>query len=356
MSEEKTVWRAPENRASGGESRNEKKVYGGRAGAPSRPQPSERREAPPPRMEEPRRELQPLENRPRVGIFLAWFIPAIVIFVLGFAAAVRWDLLIDERVHDPGSIFAVAFECFGWYPAFLPVILFVGLWAAARGASLWKRILGGFLALVGMLVLYYAAYHYMEKRGWANGFSDYRTWTWLAVGVLVIILLAFWLFNLNLDTRNRLFFFGIAGTAYMIANQVVIYAVKLLWGRPRFDDMLAGGSFGDFRAWFEPLGPGGSSFPSAHTANAAGIFCLIVLCDIFPKLSRHRKLCYLICWVYIAAMAAARIQMGRHFLSDTLAAAGIMALLFFAMRKTKIYKRGCEAASAGTLRIFGEKR
>lgn len=346
MSDEKHVWRAPENRApdSGHKNRRE-----------------EPREQRPPVKEKqvygegPPQELRSPERQGGI-VFFAWFIPALLIFAAGFYAGARWDLFIDETLYDPQSVFAVIFEAFGWYPAFLPIILFMGLWVAARGSSMWKRVGGGFLALVGVGVLYYAAWHYLEKRSWAAGLSDYRTWIWLAAGVVVLVLFAVWLFRLQEGTRQRLAFFGLAGSAYMIANQVVVYAVKLVWRRPRFDDMLASDTLSDFMPWYQPLGPGGSSFPSAHTANAAGIFMLVVLCDIYPSLARYRKLFYVLCWGYIAAMAAARIIMGRHFLSDTLAAAGIMALLFFGLRRLPIYKRGCEAARAGTLRIFGAKR
>ena len=133
------------------------------------------------------------------------------------------------------------------------------------------------------------------------------------------------------------------GTVYAVANQVATYLLKFIWSRPRFDDMLAEGTQHLFRHWFMPFGSGGSSFPSGHTANAAGIFALLFLCDVFPALGRHRRLVTAGCWLYVALMAFSRILIGRHFLSDTLAASALMALLFYAVHHSKRYRQGLPA-------------
>ncbi len=288
-----------------------------------------------------------------VAPVMAWLVPAIIVFVAGFVAATLWDLDIDRAFYDPQGAFAIFFESFAWYPAYAPALLLVALAALARGAAGWIRALGGILTAVGVGIVFYMSMHYLEKRGLVDGFTDWRNLTLLVVGVIVALLLLWWVARRSGETRHKLAFFALAGSAYLVADQVAINIFKLIWQRTRFDDMLQAGSFADFTPWFHPLGNGGSSFPSAHVANAACLLVLIVLCDLFPAFGKRRKLCYAICWVFIALMAVARMLMGRHFLSDTLAAAGIMALLFFGLRRTKLYKRGLAAARAGTFRLFG---
>ena len=45
-------------------------------------------------------------------------------------------------------------------------------------------------------------------------------------------------------------------------------------------------------------------------------------------------------------MALCRLGIGRHYLSDTLAAAFVMLLLYLGMRKTKWYRAGARELTA----------
>ena len=279
---------------------------------------------------------------------LFWIIPAVVLFGAGFALSARWDLQIDQAVYSPQNLLACLFEAFGWLPAFLPIILLGMLWAAEgyhATKKRWRLALGCLVVFVGLAVLYNTCYHYLEKRGLAEGVGDARKWLWLAFGVAVALAAFWWVFRQQKAMRYKLVFFAMTGSVYMVANQVVINILKSIWQRTRFDTMVAAGDgFAAFTPWYLPFGNGGSSFPSAHTANAGGIFVLIILCDLFPAWNRHRVLVYCICWVYVALMGVTRIIIGRHFLSDVLAAAGVMAILLFALRRTKTYKQGLARA------------
>ena len=130
------------------------------------------------------------------------------------------------------------------------------------------------------------------------------------------------------------------GTIYMVLDNAVINVLKMIWARTRFDDMMTMGSMDAFTAWWQPFGNGGTSFPSGHTASACSILVLVLLCDVFAAFAKKRTLVWSICWVYIAMMAYARILIGRHFLSDTLAAIFVMLCLFFVMVKCKWYRAG----------------
>lgn len=278
-----------------------------------------------------------------------WVLPGVALFVLGFVVAGLWDMPIDVALHPAGqgNAFAVLMEAFGWYPAFVPPILLAMLWGTQRGLPAgrwWQLVVCNVVWAGGCGALYFVSWKYLVERGWLMAQGDARVWVWLAAGVAVAAACFVLVLRLGPELRARLVFFGLWGSVYMAANQVVVYGVKTLWARTRFDDMVAMGSFADFTPWWQPLGQGGSSFPSGHTANAAGILVLLVLCDVLPRMGSHRKLVTALCWAYIAAMAFARILIGRHFLSDTLAASLIMGGLLFVMRRIPPYQKSLARA------------
>ena len=136
--------------------------------------------------------------------------------------------------------------------------------------------------------------------------------------------------------RERFGFFW--GTVYMLIGNIVIHALKPIWNRARFDEMAQQMDFSGFTPWYQPFGAGGTSFPSGHTAAACGLIFLVFICDAFPQYRKYRKFILVLCSVYIAAMAASRIVIGRHFLSDTVAPCLIMAGIFLLMRRSKMYR------------------
>ncbi len=282
--------------------------------------------------------------------FLQWFLPMAFLYCAGFIIAANWDLQINQALYHPKGIFVLFMEVFGWLPAVIPALLYAMLWVGGSAQfrpPLVQRLAGLLVLLGGTPILFLQAYGYLTKRGaLETGF----VWK-VGLGAFVFIaLLGFGMkkvWKLPDALYKKLHFFAFWGTVYMMGNQLVVYALKTIWQRTRFDDMVAAGSFDAFTPWYMPFGNGGSSMPSGHTANAAGILILIVLCDLFPKWNKNRKAVYAICWGYIALMAAARIVIGRHFLSDTLAASGLMAILLFALRSSRPYKNNLQQVRNG---------
>lgn len=275
-----------------------------------------------------------------------WPAPALLLFAAGFVVAALWDLPVTQRLYNPNSIPALWVECFGWYPAFLPTLLGAMLYIPryphqGKARPAWQVFLAFCVLMGGSFALFLSSYNYMEGRDLAAGFVDYRGWLWLSTVIIPGFIVFYAVFHFSEATVHRLRFFARWGTVYMLANQLIVYLLKFIWQRTRFDIMLwSGEGFGAFTPWYLSFGNGGSSFPSGHTANAAGIFMLLVLCDLFARWNKHRKFVYCVCWAYILFAGFCRMQIGRHFLSDVLAAAGIMALLFFAMRHSRFYQKG----------------
>lgn len=272
---------------------------------------------------------------------LVWLVPALLVFAAGFAAATVFDLPIDLALYSPQNIPAILVEVLCWYPAFLPT-LFGLMLVCTRPKPLRKPWLSAGSAVVclgGFAAVFYMSYHYLTKRGWLTGFAQPATWLWLAAGILLIALLFAAALRLPTAKRPGWEFAMWWATVLTAANQALVYSLKTLWQRTRFDDMMAAGNLDLFTPWYRPLGNGGSSFPSGHTANAACIFVLIFICDAFAATKKQRIASYVASWAYIGFTAIERIIIGRHFLSDTLAAAGLMALVVLVIRRTKWYKK-----------------
>lgn len=271
--------------------------------------------------------------------FMRWFIPAALIFLLGFTAATLWDLDINLALYSRYNFFAIFMEAFGWYTAFVPPLLLALLVATTPRGSLpvRRRILAFTVSLVGFGAIYFKSGGYLYDRGLLESSGAFVTW--LVAGGVFALLCLLAVMRVPQRLREKLFFFSLAGSVFCVAIQAIASGTKLIWQRTRFDDMVYSGSFADFTPWYRPFGNGGSSFPSGHTANAAGIFVLLILCDLFTSLNRRKRFITFICWAYVALMAFSRILIGRHFLSDTLAASALIALVFYLLHHTQLYRK-----------------
>lgn len=267
----------------------------------------------------------------------------VVLFAAGMAAGALWDLPLNRAVYAPTFYPAVWMECFGYYPLYLPAVLWLWLTDARRPAlCAAARLLG----TVGAGVLFWVSLGNLTRRG-VTGAVWHAAAVW-AVLVALGALLARVLARGGPQLRRRLHTAMGWAVVYMVLDNVFINVLKWVWNRTRFDDMLAAGDFGAFTSWLEPFGNGGSSFPSGHTAAACGIFALVLLCDVLPAWHRRRALVWAVCWAYVAGMAASRLMMGRHFLSDTVAAAFVMSLLLCALRASGPYKRSLRRLDSQT--------
>ena len=208
---------------------------------------------------------------------------------------------------------------------------------------------GGLLAVAGSGILLYMGAHHLVKRGMSG--PSITLWTVL-LGGLSLGICALALYRSRSGGRKKLEFVCLWGTVYLLAGLAAINIIKAVWQRTRFDDMLTAagggfeGAFAQFTSWMQPFGNGGSSFPSGHTAAACSVFILTLACDVCLKWNRRRTLVWALCWAYVAFMALCRLVIGRHYLSDTLAAAFVMLLLYLGMRKTKWYRAGARELTA----------
>ena len=227
-----------------------------------------------------------------------WFLAlGAALLCAGLGAAALWDLEIDLALYSPGFLPAVLMEAFGWFPQYLPAVVLCVCIALDGARSMPLRAAGGLLAVAGSGILLYMGAHHLVKRGMSG--PSITLWTVL-LGGLSLGICALALYRSRSGGRKKLEFVCLWGTVYLLAGYVIGFA----------------------------------------------IYYLALACDVCLKWNRRRTLVWALCWAYVAFMALCRLVIGRHYLSDTLAAAFVMLLLYLGMRKTKWYRAGARVLTA----------
>lgn len=270
-------------------------------------------------------------NKPQRIFFAALAALAAVLL----AAAAFCDLPLDQALYAPGNPFGIVLEAFCYWPLYLPVALLGAVWTFLYRQNASRHVLGEVLVIAVFFGLLSQSLPNLSARGLLTLSDSMVAFLSLALALALTVLLISIVSRWSRATLIRADFLFKFGVALCLADNVVINALKLLWRRPRFDDLTAAGNLASFRPWYLPLGPGGTSFPSGHTAAACGVLTLLLLPLLFER-CRGRELAIAGgCYGFIALAAFSRLIMGRHYLSDTVAAAVLMTLLFFALTKTR---------------------
>jgi len=173
-------------------------------------------------------------------------------------------------------------------------------------------------------------------------YYNYPLWTFLyrygqvlpnLIGITAALMLTGSFITKKLSfAKNRAMF---ALIVFLLGPGLIVQTLKVTWGRPRpVETIEYGGNF-EFRTPFEPNfalagnRKDGNSFPSGH---AAAGFYTMALYFIFRK-----RWIFALTFVYGAAMGAARMVQGGHYLSDIVSSFFIvyicMELFEFLIRK-----------------------
>lgn len=115
----------------------------------------------------------------------------------------------------------------------------------------------------------------------------------------------------------------------IFADILLINIIKIPWGRARMR-LVAVDDRAYFMPWWQPgktlrdtLVAAGvaseefKSFPSGHTANASSLMLLCLLPKLSEKLNGKQNTLFLTGFIWTCLVAASRIVMGAHYLTDT---------------------------------------
>ncbi len=242
--------------------------------------------------------------------------PYIIIFYVLSAAALITaafvDLKLDIALNNPQNVFARWFEATGEVPCrLLPTIAGTVLFYAAESKGL--KAFGLFANVTGSI--YLAVFHIQEYL-----FRDdlpISVGIAYGVGVAAIAMFVGQYIKIPDNLKKPLCVLAITGIIVMFVEIGATEAVKALWGRVRFRDLLKMGSYDAFTAWYHPNGVNGNqSFPSGHTANCALSYFMLALPYVSEKWKKHSVWCFVIPFVFTCILAFTRLVMGAHYLSD----------------------------------------
>ncbi len=233
----------------------------------------------------------------------------IAAIALGFAAF--FDLKIDIWLNNPDNPVCILFYNTGEIPCRF-IMPFAGTVIFYVSDKMWKRIAGLLVNLGGSAYMgtYIAKHFFVEENQLSFGIV-------YGIGFGVMLLLFGRLVPVPEKLKKPLFVLAVAGIAVMVVQLSCIEGMKYLWGRVRFRDLLADGSYEAFTPWYIINGINGNkSFPSGHTAGAGMSYLLMLFPFVFNKFKDKKQLCFWIPCVYTSIVAFTRLVMGAHYLSD----------------------------------------
>ena len=247
-------------------------------------------------------------KRYRAGVILIYVLAAAALVVAAF-----YDLKIDIAVNNTEDGFSNWLARTGEVPAWaLPMA--AGALLAKCLTNPWLKRLCALLSLAGGGLLG----DYLGKRLFLDDAFRRPFGVVFGVGTAVILLLFLRLLTVPERLRKPLIALALAGLAACAAATLLVTGMKALWGRTRFREMEA--PYEAFTAWFVVNGVNGhKSFPSGHTQSAATSYLLLCLPWFSEKAKKYAWACFLIPFLYTSAVAATRLVMGAHYLSDVTA-------------------------------------
>ncbi|MGN0521810.1 MAG: phosphatase PAP2 family protein [Eubacterium sp.] len=262
--------------------------------------------------------------------------------VCALIAAAFLDLKLDIWINMPENPVALWFRNTGEIPCRLicplaGAVLFYANENKLQGAVGFLFTLGG-SAYLG---------YYIGKYFFADEYQMLFSIIW-GIGFGLTVLFTGSFITIKPENKKVLRILAVIGIAVMAVQLLSVEGLKYLWGRVRFRDLIAEGSYDKFTPWYVINGINGNkSFPSGHTAGAGMSYLMMLLPLAFDKLKDKKAACFAIPFIYTSVVAVTRLMMGAHYLSDV-TAGGIISfsLVLIAI---KIYEKASKNTAVQTL-------
>lgn len=257
-----------------------------------------------------------------------------VLCVAALVAAAFVDLKLDILLNSPENAFAVWFYNTGEIPCRL-ICPIAGAALLYCCNSKFAKFAGACISVGGGAYFgyYFAEHFFVQDNQLIYGIV-------YGIGFSLVLIFIGRFINIPQNLKKPIAALAIAGIAVMAAQLCAVEIMKYLWGRVRFRDLLAAGSYESFTPWYIINGINGNkSFPSGHTGGAAMSFLAMLLPYISRKAYKHRQICFFIPFIYTCTVAVTRLIMGAHYLSDV-AMGGAVGMLTVIIAMAVLDKKG----------------
>ena len=266
------------------------------------------------------------------------YLVVIVLCIAAMAVGAKYDWMLTDKLYNPQNGFGLFFEAVSWIPiyAFIPVLGACNMVRSKNNMTTFS--VGAVLLISSCCIFAYMICDHYVARGAMRRVNPYMCGI---IGGVVSAGLFLLVRSLKRSVIRKMQAVCAFGAVYMISYLGIIFALKAVFGRDRYEDIITSAEY-VFADWFKPVFfSSGSSFPSGHTAAAMGIVILLILPSIFKPFKELKLPLFVFCYVYAGLTALSRMIMGRHFISDTAAAILIMTIVFIVLtpKFEKIYKR-----------------
>ena len=170
------------------------------------------------------------------------------------AVAAFYDLQLSQAIGDMSNLFGTFFEVVGEAPSYLvlpfcaPIFFYNAKNFSDKRFRIFMRVFGLALSWLGYFMWIYAG----TKPGRIDAVYGIPGLAMFAVfGGFVGGAFGLWVGSLiKPEIMTRLLKFAVFSLVFMVSALVVMQALKMLWGRMRFRDMLAADSFEGFTPWY----------------------------------------------------------------------------------------------------------
>lgn len=262
----------------------------------------------------------------------------IVLCLIFMAVGAKFDWAATDFLYNPKNVFGIIFEAFSFFPMYLFIPVLGACLMVRNGGNMTTFAIGTFVLIASCCRFMYFASASMTGRAFIEKVNPYLCGIF---GGILAALIFIAIRGCKRRTVRKIQAMCAFAAMYFLSYLSVIFVLKKIFGRDRYEDIITGGDFA-FADWFKPaFFTSGSSFPSGHTAAAMGIVLLLLLPFLFAGFKKLKAVLFVFCYLYVALVAFSRLIMGRHFISDTAAAILIMTLVFMALTPyfEKLYRK-----------------
>ena len=233
----------------------------------------------------------------------------IVVYTVLLVISGMYDLQISQSIANQYAEWAKVIEGYGELPGIITLLTAIFIYhQKKRHSSNSRTILYGSILLYSTFMLFtYAGYLLLKP--------------FISPSYVVLIFgLAFTLISFLLDKKlkinfseNAFAFSKISLLMGIFGYVLFVQPLKVFWGRIRFRDLDA--LYSNFTPWFSPNGiTGNDSFPSGHSAMGFVLISFFVLFKDKGWITRYGAYVFILMWAI--TVAASRVIIGAHFLSD----------------------------------------
>ncbi len=253
-------------------------------------------------------------------------IALVLVFAVLMALFAFYDLDISLTLVNTESTFGKFAQWASEIPIdFLLMMSFAILFMGRSEKKTFWSVLGAAICFLGTFEYGFFIFFFSVKY--------YSTTLALILGASVGVLMgigALFLAKQMLNThRTELIKAALIIVLAVLMEEAFVNVLKIVWSRPRMRDLTEPYA-SSFVSWYKPNSSalGGDSFPSGHTAKAAGACFYMLLCGVYQKLKGKGVFFFLAGLIWTVLIGLGRIILAAHFASDVTAGAFFMLLAF----------------------------